>query len=144
VHDKDTRSEAQSAYTAPQRHEARLPSHRTAPGAARRLVRSWLGDHPRAEDAVLAVSEVVTNAVRYGGSDGAGPSLTIRLSSVARGLRVEVDQPSLQTIEAPAGFPGPERTRGRGLAVVEALADRWGVTYGTAPRVVTTVWFELR
>jgi anti-sigma regulatory factor (Ser/Thr protein kinase) len=124
-------------------HEARLPGHRSAPGAARRFVGSWLEDHPRVDDAMLAVSEVVTNAVRYGGGDG-GPSLTLRLVVSGAGIRVEVDQPSMQTVEAPTGFPGPDQTRGRGLALVETLADRWGVTYGTAPTTLTTVWFEMR
>jgi anti-sigma regulatory factor (Ser/Thr protein kinase) len=106
-------------------------------------VRAWLEDHARVDDAVLAVSEVVTNVIRYGGTDG-DRSPTIRLTGTDTGFRVEVDQPALHTVEAPAGFPGPDQTRGRGLAVVESLADRWGVTYGTAPETLTTVWFEMR
>ncbi|TLS45930.1 ATP-binding protein [Streptomyces montanus] len=37
--------------------------------------------------------------------------------------------------------PSPEAESGRGLVLVEALADRWGVTSGPAPR--KTVWAEL-
>ncbi|MER5470443.1 ATP-binding protein [Streptomyces sp. NPDC002685] len=40
---------------------------------------------------------------------------------------------------ARATDPGAER--GRGLLLVAALADRWGVTPGPAPR--KTVWAEL-
>lgn len=142
MHGQESGSQSQPA-TGLATHEARLPGHRSAPGAARRLVRTWLGDHPRVDDAVLAVSEVVTNAVRFGGADS-GPSLTIRLIGTDAGFRVEVDQPTLNTVEVPAGFPGPDQTRGRGLAVVERLADRWGVTYGSDPETSTTVWFEMR
>lgn len=120
--------------------EARIPGDRSAPGAARHAVRSWLDGHARTDDATLAVSEVVTNAVRHGLGDA---PLTVRLVSNGDGIRIEVDQPTVQTVEAPSGFPGPDRAGGRGLAVVEALAERWGVTYGTSTVPHTTVWFEM-
>jgi serine/threonine-protein kinase RsbW len=118
-----------------------LPVDRSAPGEARQLIRSWLGDHARATDAVLAVSEVVTNAVRHGTLDDTG--LLLRLRETGGGFRVEVDQARAATVEAPEGFPGPERPIGRGLAVVEALSDSWGVTYGSEPEPTMTVWFEM-
>lgn len=37
--------------------------------------------------------------------------------------------------------PGPYAEGGRGLLIVEALADRWGVVEGPVPR--KTVWAEL-
>jgi anti-sigma regulatory factor (Ser/Thr protein kinase) len=102
----------------------------------------WLGDNVRADDAALALSEVVTNAVVHGGSDL--PPLTVRFSHADNGFfRVEVDQSTVRTVGAHEGLPGPDRGRGRGLAVVDALAERWGVTYGTASATGTTVWFEM-
>jgi anti-sigma regulatory factor (Ser/Thr protein kinase) len=140
VERKDER--AQGAPTAGSEVQvASLPANRSAPGEARRFIRSWLGDHTRATDAALAVSEVVTNAVRHGAADDTG--LRLRLRETGGGFRVELDQPSAGTVEAPAGFPGPDRPMGRGLAVVEALSDRWGVTYGSGPMNTMTVWFEM-
>ncbi|EFL33509.1 regulatory protein [Streptomyces viridochromogenes DSM 40736] len=37
--------------------------------------------------------------------------------------------------------PTPDAESGRGLLLVEALADRWGVELGPVPR--KTVWAEL-
>jgi serine/threonine-protein kinase RsbW len=118
-----------------------LPADRSAPGEARHLIRSWLGDHARAADASLAVSEVVTNAVRHGTLDDTG--LLLRMRGEGDRFRVELVQPGAGTVEAPAGFPGPHLPTGRGLAVIEALSDSWGVTYGSGPEPTMTVWFEM-
>jgi anti-sigma regulatory factor (Ser/Thr protein kinase) len=82
----------------------------------------------------LLVSELVTNAVRYGGHD---EPVELHASWNSH-LRVEVS-------DRGDGFaPGPRRAApeepgGYGLFLVGALADRWGVE--TDHR--TTVWFEL-
>lgn len=121
--------------------EGRVPTGLSAPGEARRLIQRWLHGHPRADDATLAVSETVTNAVRHG--DMPSDPITVRLSETGDGFRVEVTQSTFEAVEPPAGFPGPDRRAGRGLAVVESLADRWGVIHGTPPTMSTTVWFEM-
>lgn len=86
-------------------------------------------------DAKLLASELITNAVKYGGQ---GP---VRLEAVSDGpshLRVEV-------IDDGTGFVPSARNKaktdvgGWGLHLVEALSDRWGVHEGS-----THVWFELR
>lgn len=71
--------------------------------------------------AELVISEFVTNAVRH---SEAGPvSLSIRLDEQA--LRIEVcdDSPELPQ----PGLPDPCSESGRGLFLVAALADRYGV-----------------
>jgi anti-sigma regulatory factor (Ser/Thr protein kinase) len=82
----------------------------------------------------LLLSELVTNAVKYG---GAGP-LRVELSSLEKVFRVEV-------IDDGSGFTAPVRDTtdletpgGWGLHLVDALADRWGTYAGS-----THVWFEL-
>jgi len=93
----------------------------------------WSIDADRYETARLLVSELVANAVTHAETD-----VTLQLDFSDERLRVEVrDQAD--------GQPQPRRPRrdelsGRGLMIVEALADRWGVE-PTPPG--KTVWFEL-
>ncbi|MFJ8147096.1 ATP-binding protein [Streptomyces sp. NPDC096094] len=116
-------------------------------GRARRWARSRLAgagieaDEPLAETLVLLVSELVTNAVVHTGS-----SAVLRLvlpGAVAEGaeeatVRLEVDDASDR---APvARCVDGEATGGRGLALVDGLADRWGWSReGTGKRI----WCEL-
>ncbi|WP_327273265.1 SpoIIE family protein phosphatase [Streptomyces sp. NBC_01224] len=91
------------------------------------------------DDAVLLVSELVTNAVMYAGTD---IDVVCRLerNPVTRvGVVVEVvdRHPS-------RGVRGPVDTRhgepGFGLQLVNALSESWGVTYRRAEK---RVWFRL-
>lgn len=85
------------------------------------------------ESVELLVSELVTNAVVHASS---APRLAVRRSR--HGVRVEVhdDDPLL-----PSPLP-PDETRlgGRGLYIVDQLADRWGTEPEGGGKVV---WFEL-
>ncbi|MGH2690805.1 MAG: ATP-binding protein, partial [Actinomycetota bacterium] len=84
-------------------------------------------------DAVLLVSELVTNSCRYGGG---GP---IRLKVLLSGdrLRVEVTDPGGgDTTPALTEPPSPGAW---GLRLVDRVADRWGAEAGRP----TLVWFEL-
>ncbi|MFI1866547.1 ATP-binding protein [Streptomyces jumonjinensis] len=90
------------------------------------------------EDAALLVlSELLTNAVVHGRV--AGREIETRCFPARSGLRIEVHDtadgcPRLTVPEAEA--PG-----GRGLPLVEALADRWGVAGRQGPG--KAVWAEL-
>ncbi|MHB1987212.1 MAG: ATP-binding protein [Acidimicrobiales bacterium] len=108
-----------------------------SPRAARELVRRaiddahWPGD---LDAAVLVTSEIVANAFRHTGSIGAVHVLI----SDSR-LRVEAEDfgtgsPRLCAVD-------PEATTGRGMAIVDSLADAWGVQ-GRAGNG-KTVWFEI-
>ena len=92
----------------------------------------------RFEDARLLVSELVTNAVKYGG-EGA---LQLVVRSVDGATHVEV-------VDQGAGFSARETAEERdrddlelvggwGLPLVETLADEWGSFEGS-----THVWFRL-
>ncbi|MET8830312.1 SpoIIE family protein phosphatase [Streptomyces sp. NPDC004610] len=117
-----------------------------APGAARGLVRAALtewgarelrGGGPRQVDDTLAVvSELVTNAVIHAGTD---IELACRLDIVSGDLHVEVSDhhPSRAPREGPADDT-PEY--GRGLRMVAALSEEWGVTYRRGGK---TVWSRL-
>ncbi|GAA1355892.1 hypothetical protein GCM10009612_21020 [Streptomyces beijiangensis] len=57
-----------------------------------------------------------------------------------RTLLIEVTDSRGDRLPAPQPPPGAAES-GRGLLLVEALADRWGVSLGPTPR--KTVWAEL-
>jgi serine phosphatase RsbU (regulator of sigma subunit)/anti-sigma regulatory factor (Ser/Thr protein kinase) len=104
-------------------------------GRARRLVRQALRrwDLEALEDSVeLLVSEVVTNAVRY-----AERPITLRLLRTDV-LRCEVgdDVPTLPRMR----HPQPQDEGGRGLYLVNRMAQRWGATRLSSGKVV---WFEM-
>ncbi|MFJ9664405.1 ATP-binding protein [Streptomyces sp. NPDC101219] len=113
-------------------------------GRARRWARSRLAgsgiepDEPLAETLILLVSELVTNAVVHTGCPAVlclslpgepGEEATVRLEVADRSGRAPV----------PRCVDG-EATGGRGLALVDGLADRWGwSSEGTGKRI----WCEL-
>ncbi|NRQ38087.1 ATP-binding protein [Nonomuraea sp. NN258] len=105
-----------------------------APYLAREAVRIWLGaEHPAHEIAVLAASELVTNAVRYAGTSSADATsfpIMLRLSQRQEYLRLTVTDPGSSCSEPariPLQAPSLYSERGRGLAIVENLSrNRWG------------------
>ncbi|MGP4047606.1 ATP-binding protein [Streptomyces sp. 2A115] len=101
--------------------------------ALRDLLTHW-GRPGRSEIAELLTSELVTNALIHTDRDA---MLTATVGP--RGLRVEVRdfvgrRPRLRVPNADDG------THGRGLVLVQSLADAWGVR---AHGVGKVVWFEL-
>ncbi|CAL9572426.1 hypothetical protein SUDANB176_04867 [Streptomyces sp. enrichment culture] len=98
-------------------------------------LRSWGLPH---EGASHVVAELAANAATHGRLPGRGFRLT--LSVVGATLRVEVTDPRGDRLPVPR-TPDAVAESGRGLLLVEALADRWGVTEGRFPR--KTVWAEL-
>lgn len=89
---------------------------------------------------LLSATELAANAVLHGQVPGRGFRLTLTLDAT-RTLRIEVTDPRgdrLPRIPDPAGGYAES---GRGLLLVAAYADRWGVDEGPAP--CKTVWAEL-
>ncbi|MFB6983029.1 SpoIIE family protein phosphatase [Streptomyces scopuliridis] len=167
---RDTRSTSRTS----------LPGNPLAPSAARRFTRAALadwtslgllatctfcqgdegcspGEHSTdllADDAVLIVDELVTNAVVHAGTtvellcrledpgeDASGTAEGEGGEPAAVVLEVSDHHParaiqSDATGQAPAGTP----EYGRGLQLVAALAERWGITYRSG---LKTVWARL-
>ncbi len=108
-------------------------------GAARRFLREFLerSDVPDEVTATaeLCLSELVTNAIVH-----VGTRIEVR-ATLDPMLTVSVrDRGGPTPDAAPDTDPNPLRVHGRGLQLVEALADRWGSESDT---VGSTVWFSL-
>lgn len=117
---------------------ADFPAEPASAGQARRFadatLRAW-NCEPLVDIAVLLMSELVSNAILHAGTT---IHVVIRLGDEY--VRVEVQ-------DGNARDPSPRHystmaTTGRGLLLVEELAERWGVL-SPAPGPGKTVWFEL-
>jgi anti-sigma regulatory factor (Ser/Thr protein kinase) len=110
-----------------------------APASARAWVAARLPDVavPLAEDVLLLVSELVTNAVRHG-----APAIELCLVLEADRVRVEVSDSGDALPVVPVGRPSADRATGRGLLIVAATAQDWGVVQAPG-RSGKTVWAEL-
>ncbi|MGW2891908.1 SpoIIE family protein phosphatase [Streptomyces griseoruber] len=114
-----------------------LPAHDDTAARARALaspvLRRWHIGGQHRDSALLVISELVTNAVRF----GTGP-VTVRLVRAGSRLSCEVG-------DTGNGRPRPRRgepldDRGRGLHVVHKLTTRWGVRWTETGKAV---WAEL-
>jgi len=111
---------------------ATAKSVRDARRSMRRLFESW-GLASLAETAELCTSEIATNAVLHAHS----PVLLIA-SRTPEGVRIEVQDEAPGVVHA--GSLETAGERGRGLALVNALASLWGVDQDETGK---SVWFEL-
>nr|WP_031510628.1 ATP-binding protein [Streptomyces megasporus] len=92
------------------------------------------------ETAAQIVAELANNAVRHGRVLGRDFRLGLRVTGAT--LRIEVADARGDRLPVVPRPPVPDDAEGgRGLLLVEALADRWGVEAGPTPR--KTVWAEL-
>ncbi|GAB2722226.1 ATP-binding protein [Streptomyces bullii] len=87
------------------------------------------------DPARLVVAELTTNAATHGRVPGRDFRLLMYV--VAGTLRIEVTDTRDDRLPT-SRLPAPDAESGRGLLLVGALADRWGVTPGLPPR--KTVW----
>ncbi|WP_380172409.1 SpoIIE family protein phosphatase [Kineococcus sp. DHX-1] len=87
------------------------------------------------DEAELVLSELVTNALVH--TDG-GAGLALRFDGAERRLRIAVEDSSTRS---PHGRDAPpDALGGRGLSIVDAVADTWGVDVGPDGK---TVWADL-
>ncbi|MCM2413722.1 ATP-binding protein [Streptomyces sp. RKAG290] len=91
------------------------------------------------ESAAHIVAELATNATVHGRVQGRDFQLRLTVRRDAL-LRIEVTDTRGDRLPVPSA-PAADAEWGRGLLIVEALADHWGVIPGPVPR--KTVWAEL-
>ncbi len=115
-----------------------LPSEPASAGVLRRELRALLGSLPPAQldDVVLTASEVIANAVLH----GAGP-ITVWVWPGRHALRVEVTDVGSGTPQLREAVDRQDGG-GRGLFIVDEIADRWGVLPSELGPG-KTVWFEI-
>ncbi|MDQ0776188.1 anti-sigma regulatory factor (Ser/Thr protein kinase) [Streptomyces aurantiacus] len=114
----------------------------TAPRVFRDFVRAVLFTHgrePLVMPAALCTSELVTNVHLH--TKGTA-ILRVRLNSARLHVCVFDESPDPPVVAHPAA--GVAACWGRGLALVQEVADAWGVADGRAGRYAKGVWFELR
>lgn len=106
-----------------------IPSDRRAAGAARRFAAAVLYEWGCAEledDAVLICSELATNAVVHGRTRPAHEVEHIRLDLTWQPGKALVIEVADNSIASPRPRDsGPSAESGRGLDLVDSLADRW-------------------
>jgi anti-sigma regulatory factor (Ser/Thr protein kinase) len=108
-----------------------------APAAARRYVREALAGQPDCvvDTASLIVSELSTNCVRHAHTD-----LAVTIEQTESQIRVDIADTGTGVVTP--RHPGPAEFSGRGLWIVDQLADAWGVRErGNGDG--KSVWFEL-
>jgi serine phosphatase RsbU (regulator of sigma subunit)/anti-sigma regulatory factor (Ser/Thr protein kinase) len=107
-----------------------------ARGFVRRILTGW-GAGTVVDDAVLLVSELVTNAIVH-----AGTETEVACSRLDGAVRVEVsDRHPSRTLPSPTlGQDATDSEGGRGLFLSATLASAWGVQYTPAAK---QVWFAL-
>lgn len=105
---------------------------------ARHRTLAWLFRCPvsqrAAEAAALVVSELVTNAIVHSGSDVV--SCALRLGNGL--LRIEVTDQGTSGAEPAVRMPAADDVSGRGLLLVSAVSEAWGVS--PAIPAGRTVW----
>jgi anti-sigma regulatory factor (Ser/Thr protein kinase) len=129
----------QAASQTLRRLDVSVRATREAAAKARRVLRELELPLPLANDAQLAVSELVTNSVRHAGLapddliritvDWSGARLKVHVRDGRRGGRPAVVSGSIR--------PAPGAESGWGLYLVDRVASRWGTS-------AEGYWFELR
>ncbi|MFI5589534.1 ATP-binding protein [Amycolatopsis sp. NPDC051758] len=105
-------------------------------------VRRWTSrtltrvDDAHLGDVLLVATELVTNAYDH----GRGP-LRVGMSYTAASCQVRIEVEDSSREHPVIATPSPERPGGRGMLIVDKLADRWGVL--DHPAGSKTVWAEV-
>jgi anti-sigma regulatory factor (Ser/Thr protein kinase) len=102
------------------------------------LARAYL-DSENLEAARLLVSELVTNSILHAALTHESDWIRVEAVVLPGCVRIEVSDSSPGIEPGPACLPPPGDVNGRGLWLVERLAQRWGAD----PPGASRIWFEL-
>ncbi|MFJ4626188.1 ATP-binding protein [Streptomyces sp. NPDC088847] len=112
-----------------QTDRSRYPTHsahvKSARDHVRRVATHWCLPVDVIDDLALMASELATNVVLHvGPSNGQEFGIMLHLSPDSVRLEVRDSGPGKLSVQDPP----PGETQGRGLLLVDALADVWGIT----------------
>ena len=109
-----------------------LEEARRARGHLRDKLAAWNVDDDTAQSAELVISELVTNAIRYG-----APPMWLR---IIKDLSISVEVHDGSPVSPRLRHPGTLDEGGRGLAIVGRLVQAWGTRCTDEGK---TVWAEI-
>lgn len=113
--------------------EHHLHGDANAPARSRRLMEAWAEGHPLQHEFVLALSELVANAVVHAPTESSELGISIRFEEHESCMRVSVRHRGRTFIPT-------VRPKHSGLALVADSVDRWGIDeHGRS----VEVWFEV-
>lgn len=126
-----------AACTVPREFRTALPGEAPSAAEARRFAAGCLAEaglEEMTDTTTLLVSELVANAVLHAQTD------------LVVVVRIDLDRVTVEVHDGSAGSPSVKRYSslsgtGRGLVLVEALADAWGMEPTSVGKYV---WFDLR
>ncbi|MFJ4741199.1 ATP-binding protein [Streptomyces sp. NPDC088775] len=124
--------------------EASFPAERAAIPRVRRRLRARMeadGLEGVVDDVVLICTELVANAVLHG-CLGFPPGTILKVTVVWSDVQLRLDVHDPSSVRPQKQKLSAGRTSGRGLRLVDALSDRWGVE-ADAFGCGKTVWTEL-
>ncbi|MEU0587376.1 ATP-binding protein [Streptomyces sp. NPDC006132] len=107
--------------------------------ALRRIMRLHLGIwglQDVSDEAELCVSELASNVITH---VGAGTPATLAVAMQGTHLRIEMHDPDTRALPI-LQDAGADSEGGRGMALIDAVADRWGVQIDAGRKVA---WCEL-
>ncbi len=122
-------------------HTVEMPFAGPTPRRARHHLDRFLADHgvgrPVSDDALLVLGELVGNAIAHGAPRANG-TIEVQWVLATHEIVLSVED---------GGHPGPLHARrvevtaisGRGLAIIEQLADRWWVETNGGTRVCASL-----
>lgn len=120
--------------------QRRFPRRRTSVGASREFVTGVLNEWdlcPLVEDIELCVSELATNALLHGAPPGREFSVALHRADDLVRLEVRDSGPGQPMVQ----HPDDDACSGRGLRLVSALADDFGVDDHVVGK---TVWLVFK
>lgn len=97
-----------------------LPHNSTAPAQGRWRVRELSSTEIETVDAELVVTELITNAWKHGHGE-----ITLQVEVAEEFLRIEVCS-AAEGEPVPSDVEDAVEASGRGLMMIEGLAERWG------------------
>ncbi|HCU95153.1 MAG TPA: ATP-binding protein [Actinobacteria bacterium] len=108
--------------------------------SARHFVRGILADSPRADDMELIAAELISNAICHSPAGEADGEFAVIIRTEPGWARIEVSDSGTGEWHPRPDDTRPDDEYGRGMAIIAALADKFGHDVTATGQ---TVWAEV-